>query len=156
MLVNNLIFLLVLWATQGGTPATYYTSMFGVGLIVLMVYSAVILKEHIRWNGYVGSIILLLGTLIVGIQSWNEPALQNSNLNYTTIWIIFLVWVAVGIIAIIITYKKGGLIATGLVFGIFTGAVASLDPVLKAISQSYGNSSGYFPFHRNGVGCVCL
>ena len=49
-------------AGEGAFP--YFTSMFGIGLIALMIYSSRILKEKISKMEYIGAAILIIGAII--------------------------------------------------------------------------------------------
>ncbi|MHA1451963.1 MAG: hypothetical protein ACTSRD_03780, partial [Promethearchaeota archaeon] len=47
-------------------PYTYFTSMYGIGLVLLLWYSHKYLKEAITKRKIIGAVILIIGTIILG------------------------------------------------------------------------------------------
>jgi drug/metabolite transporter (DMT)-like permease len=60
-------------APLGGTPALY-TSMFGIGLVALLVYSSTIMKEAITRLEVIGALLIVLGTLTIGSEGIFAPS----------------------------------------------------------------------------------
>ncbi len=73
LIINNLTIIWMMLATSSGAPASFFTSVFGIGLIALMIYSSRILHEPIQKIEIIGAIILVLGTLIIGIELIYTP-----------------------------------------------------------------------------------
>jgi uncharacterized membrane protein len=139
--LNNTIFLYIMLSDMFG-PASYFTSMFGVGLVVLMTYSAKVLKEKIQPIEYLGSVILITGTLLLGIDAIFEqnPAATYATMNTNVVWTFFSIMGVAGAGLIAYSYKTGK--ATGLIFGIFGGFFSCFDPIFKAVGQQLGGTAG--------------
>jgi drug/metabolite transporter (DMT)-like permease len=132
-------------------PPTYYTSVFGLGLVALMIYSAKVLKEEIKRIEYIGSIVLIAGTLILGYDGVRQGSLEMSTINVTLALTIILTFFAIGWIIVLIVKRKGTPNLIGVVFGIFAGGSGCFDPVLKGIGQTQG-STGFLP--STGLGWI--
>ncbi len=129
-------------ANATGAPPSYYTSTFGLGLVILLLYSTKILKEEIRPLEYVGAAILILGTLILGYDGIIRPELDMSLINITTAFIFIGVFSIAGIIGMVIGLKENDPKLIGILFGLFAGGLGCLDPVLKGIGQNYQEAGG--------------
>jgi len=127
-------------------PFTYFTSMYGIGLIVLLLYSSKILKEQITKRKIIGAIILIVGTLLLGIDGIIRPELNMANINILSSLIFVGVLLALAIILIPISLKTKIPRVIGICFGFICGSFQSLDPVIKGIGQSFGaEKTGFFP-----------
>ncbi|MBD3351974.1 MAG: hypothetical protein GF364_10860 [Candidatus Lokiarchaeota archaeon] len=131
--------------------SSYHTSMFGLGLIVVMLYSSRILGETIQKIEYVGAIIMIIGTVIIGIENINRPK-PEMEMILVNAWILIGLYLAIGIIGLIVAYKKNNPLVTGIIFGLFAGGSGGMDPFLKAVGQSYGvESAGFLPDLLNPI-----
>lgn len=134
--------------------ASYYTSMFGLGLIALMFYSTKILHEKIQKIEYVGAAILIIGTLIIGVENINRPE-PVMEMNLTGTWVAIIIFLIVGILGIIIAHKKNNPMLVGIVFGAVAGGCGAMDPFFKAIGQSWGvEGSGFLPDFTNAFAVI--
>ncbi|MBN2156841.1 MAG: hypothetical protein JW776_12430 [Candidatus Lokiarchaeota archaeon] len=127
-------------------PFTYFTSMYGIGLIVLLIYSAKILNEKLTTRKIVGAAILILGTITLGIDGILQPELDMSEINIisSSIFVGGLAVLAIILIPTSLHTKKPKII--GICFGFICGSFQSLDPVIKGIGQSFGaENTGFFP-----------
>ncbi len=133
-------------------PSSYYTSMFGVGLIALMLYSGFVLKEPVHPLQYAGAVLLTLGTLLLGYDGIIREDVSMGSINLTTTGIVigvsFLLWAAV----LLYAHRTRSLLILGVVYGLFLGFSASLDPVLKGIGQNLGGAGRYLP--RQSLGWI--
>ncbi|MHA1821799.1 MAG: hypothetical protein ACTSU2_05260 [Promethearchaeota archaeon] len=146
LVLNNTVPLWAILATMRGDPSSYYTSMFGLGLIALMIYSSKVLKEKITTKQYIGAGILISGTLIIGIESILRPSYDLSKINVVFLWVILAIFLIVGFTSMGLALKAGSPNIIGIVFGLFAGGCGGWDPILKGLGQAYGvETSGFFP-----------
>jgi len=137
----------VIWVVLAGkfAPASYFTSMYGVGLISMIWYSSKILKEKIdKWE-YLGAGILIIGTVLIGIEGIFQPELNYANIKLNSIWWIVGVFTSCSLLALIWIRNKENLVFKSVIFGIFTGGTVSFDPIFKGIGQNLNHNSGFFP-----------
>jgi hypothetical protein len=134
---------IIIWMMIGTmyAPPSYYTSVFGLGLIALMIYSALVLKEEIQRIEYIGSIVLVFGTLILGYDGIRQEGLVMADINVNLVMIIAASYFILGMGIVLITKKYGTPQVVGVVFGIFAGGCGGIDPVLKAVGQTQGQTS---------------
>jgi drug/metabolite transporter (DMT)-like permease len=144
VVLNNTIFLYAIIAQRFAPPAIY-TSMFGVGLIFLMIYAGKVLGERITRALLLGSGAILIGTLIIGLENIVRKDVDRFDMDTTPTLILIGAFIIVGTLAMITTVKtsKSHLIAG--VFGIFCGGYGSLDPFLKGMGQNVSGSPGWIP-----------
>ncbi|MFX1534012.1 MAG: hypothetical protein ACFFDI_07230 [Promethearchaeota archaeon] len=144
MVLNHTVFV---WQMLGASfgLASHYTSMFGLGLIVLMVYSSQILKEKITRTEYVGAAILITGTLILGFENMNQQSFDRSNVNAIAAVFFLLIFLLIGVIITRFTLKKNIPLITGILFGFFAGGCGCfrIDWLLQRRSHQYHQYGGY-------------
>lgn len=126
-------------------PSSYFTSMFGLGLIALMLYSGFVLKEPIGRLRYSGAGVLILGTLILGYDAIVRPPLTMGGVHLPAAGIVFAVTLLLGGGLIYSTRRNRGLKAFGAICGSMIGLSSGLDPVLKGIGQNFGESGRFLP-----------
>jgi len=135
IILNNTIFLWMILANLHA-PSSYYTSMTGLGLLVLLLFSSKVLHEEVGFPQYLGSLIIIFGTLFVGYDKIKHvsPSMSAIDVHFTSIFsLIFSILILVP--ACIAMYRKR-LILQSVFFGILTGGLGSLDPVFKGIGQN--------------------
>lgn len=126
-------------------PSSYFTSMFGLGLVALMLYSGFILKEPIRPPQYLGAVVLTVGTLILGLDGILRPPLTMAGVDLAAGGAVLAGSFAAGGFLIRLARGDGGRKRPGLVYGLLIGLSAGIDPVLKGIGQNLGGVRGFFP-----------
>lgn len=142
----------VIWVILSGkfAPASYFTSMYGIGLIAMMWYSNKILKEKIdKWE-YLGAGILIIGTIFIGVDSILQPALNYADIHLHSVWWIVGIFTLVSLIALIGVRNKKNVVLKSVIFGIFTGGMVSFDPIFKGIGQNLNHNTGFFPASKLG------
>ncbi|MFX0090640.1 MAG: hypothetical protein ACFFBD_02665 [Candidatus Hodarchaeota archaeon] len=149
LIMNNTIFIWQMLGTSFGL-ASHYTSMFGLGLVALMIYSSKILKERITRTEYIGAAVLIFGTLILGLENINQQNIDRTTLNTTSAVLFFIIFIIVGIITTRIALRKNIPLITGILFGFFAGGCGCLDPVFKEVGLTFGGGSGPLPIHLIG------
>jgi len=136
-------------ANRFSTPA-YATGMFGVGLVFLLIYSSVVLKEPVLPVNYIGAIIVLGGTILFSIHSVGMGNLDVSMMNRRTVNVFITVYIAVATIVVLMGLRSRKGFVIGLTFGFFAGGAACLDPMLKAIGQNASGMVTLFPTGLSG------
>jgi drug/metabolite transporter (DMT)-like permease len=117
-------------------PAALYTSTFGIGLIALMLYSHFVLHEPITQNEWFGSILIIIGTVIIGVEGLYRPVYDLATVDIIVTWVLLLIFFISSGIAIGTTYLRNKPIVTGFIFGFVAGACGGLDAVIKNIAMN--------------------
>jgi hypothetical protein len=144
VMLNNSTPLWLILANRFSTPA-YATGMFGVGLVLLLVYSSVILKEPVAPVNYIGAVVVMAGTILFSVHSLQMGSLDVSLMDSRAVtWFIaiYVILAGLGLLAGFRS-KNGRVIA--LTFGLYAGGAACLDPILKAIGQNASGTATLFP-----------
>ena len=134
-ILNNTI---IIWQILGTTfaSAAVFSSVFGLGLILLMIYSHFILNEEINSYELIGAILIIIGTTMVGFFYIVEPEVTG-NINYVNFFIIILVMII--FFSILIGFSWKTKIAVAFIFGAVAGTMGGTDNVLKRIGLTSSN-----------------
>ncbi|MHA1272882.1 MAG: hypothetical protein ACTSVV_04670 [Promethearchaeota archaeon] len=134
LVFNNIV---VLWQILGLMfgPAAVFSSVFGIGLIILMLYSHYILKEDISKIELFGAILIILGTTAVGFLYIIEPSVIEE-VNYDRFYFLIIIIVIVFSILLIFSFKTN--IGVAFIFGAIAGSFGGIDNVLKRIGLKAG------------------
>ena len=125
-------------------PTVYYTSMYGLGLLPLLLFSRTMLAERLHRSQYAGILVIVVGTLLVGAgnMTGGKPSLYGADRT-------LLVGVAVGwlvlapLVSILVRRRSIGL--QELFFGIFAGGLAALEAVVKGVAQAGAVENTFLP-----------
>ncbi|MBD3353919.1 MAG: hypothetical protein GF364_20725 [Candidatus Lokiarchaeota archaeon] len=150
LVLNNIepIFPIISAAMVGKEYATSFTSVFGLGLIAVMFYSSKILKEDVKKQDYIGALILIIGTLIIGFEN-SSRTIGESEIDVNSAFTIMCIYIGIGYFLIYLIHKKvKNLTVIGLCFGLFAGSCGGMDPLLKA----FGQDSSTLPTTPQGWG----
>ncbi|MHA1378424.1 MAG: EamA family transporter [Candidatus Helarchaeota archaeon] len=137
-ILNNTIFIYQLAGTYYAN-ASVYSSVFGVGLIVLLIYSINILKEKLSKWDWLGSGLIIIGTLLIGItfisrsQEFLTPSIN---------WDVFFTLMVVSTIIFSIMLIFGRFVekrSIPLLFGLVAGSLGSMDNIWKHLGLTTGN-----------------
>ncbi len=133
--LNNTVFI---WQIVGITfaAAAVFSSVFGLGLILLMFYSHYILHEEISKPELIGAITIIIGTTMVGIFYIMEPE-NTVNVNYVNFFILIIVIIILVLFLIGFSWKTK--IAVAFIFGAVAGTLGGTDNVLKRIGLTSSN-----------------
>jgi hypothetical protein len=145
LVLNHTTFLYHLFVAPLGGTTALYTSMYGTGLIVLLLYSTRVMKEKMRRAELVGVVAILLGTVAIGIEGINRPPLDMSGIDLSTTIMAVAALLAVAASLIVLSLRNGSPHTIGLAFGLCAGASGSLDPFLKAVGQTAGGGRALAP-----------
>lgn len=142
--LNNTVFLYALIAQRHAPPAVY-TSMFGMGLVFLMVYAAKVLKEQITRKQLAGAAAIIAGTMAIGIENILRDGYDRSNMALTPTLVLICVFLMIGILGIVLSSRTRQPEAIAVTFGLFCGGCGALDPFLKGVAQNLGGRPEWIP-----------
>jgi drug/metabolite transporter (DMT)-like permease len=132
--LHNSVVLWQLIALQFSSAAVF-SCVFGVGLIVLLLYSRYFLGEQISRSELIGALSIVIGTVIIGVVLLGEPA-PSETVNFLNLYVLLIVLVVIIGVSVGVSLKSKAGIA--IVFGICAGILGSLDNALKRIGLQKG------------------
>jgi hypothetical protein len=144
LILNNTTFIYALVAQRFAPPAIY-TSMFGIGLIVLMIYAHKVLQEKITRNLLLGSTAILCGTTILGVENILRKDIDRFAMDLTPTLILIGIFLILGIFSMLAAGRKNNSHLIAGIFGICCGGYGSLDPFLKGIGQNLSGQPQWVP-----------
>ncbi|MFX0037309.1 MAG: hypothetical protein ACFE9I_16935 [Candidatus Hermodarchaeota archaeon] len=133
--LNNTVFIWQILGTSFASAAVF-SSVFGMGLILLMLYSHYILHEEIIKSELAGAILIIVGTTMVGFFYIIEPPISG-NVNYVNFFILIIVLII--LFSVLIGYSWRTRIAVAFIFGAVAGTLGGTDNVLKRIGLTSNN-----------------
>lgn len=135
------------WMILSGkfAPASFFTSMYGVGLIVLLLYSHRYLHEPLHRYQVAGIGFLIFGTVLLGVAGIFTGPLKMSLIAQNRVILISLVFATLTLVSVVLARLLRRRALFGAALGFFTGGIASLEPIYKNIGQSLGGSPGFIP-----------
>jgi len=141
VVLNNLTAVWIVLANRFAAPA-YATGMFGLGLVMLLLYSHFVLGEPVVPLNYAGALAVVAGTALFAIHAFARGRIDVSAFHAPSVAIFSAVYVAVGAVFVGFALRGGSRILLAVSVGLFAGGMASLDPVLKALGQNAGTEIG--------------
>ncbi len=150
VILNNTVFIYPLIAQQHAPPAVF-TSMFGVGLVALMFYAWKVLKERITREIALGAAAIVIGTLIIGLESIWRGEYDRSGMAVGPTLAFAAGFFALGLILALIASRQRDVTLIGFVFGFFAGGCGSLDPFLKGVAQNLSGRPEFIPTSPLGI-----
>ncbi len=142
VILNNSIGIFNGLGTMFGPPSLV-TGMFGLGLIALMIYSSKILHEKVTTKMYFASILIVFGTVLIGIDGILHEESSVGSINYSGLIIFTIIIYLIAAPLLYFTLKTKKL--TGLSFGLMSGAFGGMSPFFFGVAQKYGGGQGFFP-----------
>ncbi len=135
LILNNTV---MIWQIIGTSfaSAAVFSSVFGLGLILLMVYSHYILHEEIERSELIGAILIIIGTTFVGFSYIIKPP-KTGAIIYLNFFTLLIVIVIIFSILISISWKKKIMVA--FIFGLVAGTFGGMDNVFKRMGLSSSN-----------------
>ncbi|MFX1554746.1 MAG: EamA family transporter [Promethearchaeota archaeon] len=134
-ILNNTVFVWQIIGTSFASAAVF-SSVFGLGLILLMFYSHYILHEEISKPELIGAITIIIGTTMVGIFYTIETQ-PIGNISYVNFFILIIVIIILVLFLIGFSWKTK--IAVAFIFGAVAGTLGGTDNVLKRIGLTSNN-----------------
>jgi len=149
LVLNHTTFLYHLLVAPLRGNTALYTSMYGMGLVVLLLYSTRVMKERISRFELIGALTICLGTLTLGLEGISRAPLDMSRMDLTRTGISLAVLLGVCGLLILAGVRNGSPNVIGLLFGLCAGICGCLDPFLKGAGQAAGGAGKFLPI---GVG----
>ncbi len=149
IILNNLAFL---WAIVANifAPTSYYTSAFGFGLVVLMVFSELFLHEKHTALQHFGAVVIAAGTLLIGMGRHATGIPGMEQINSSTVVLFIAVYFPVLLVLLLSALISHTIKPLGVIFGLITGGAAAIDPILKGIGQNAGMEMKLLPVDGQG------
>ena len=125
-------------------PTVYYTSVYGLGLIALLLFSRRVLREPIRREQVAGALVIAVGTMVIGIAGLVRPAPSLFDAPRARLLWFAASWIAASLLAAVASGRVK-LRAREVLFGVAGGGLAALDALVKGVSQSGPAGSSFLP-----------
>lgn len=125
-------------------PTVFYTSMYGLGLLSLVLFSRYKLNEKLSGSQYAGILVIVVGTLLVGFGNLmgGKPSLYGANsgflVTFAVLWLVLTPVLAV-------LLRRGAVGLQELYFGLAAGGLAALEAMVKGVSQAGAVSNTFLP-----------
>jgi multidrug transporter EmrE-like cation transporter len=143
VVVNNVSAIWLILANRFSAPA-YATGMFGIGLVLMLLYSSIVLGERVHWLNYIGALLVIVGTAAFSVHAL-QAAPITSVLDPRRVGLFCLFYFVPAGVLVFLGVRSGRKHLMGFSFGLLTGSLASIDPVLKSIGQTAGGVAGFVP-----------
>jgi multidrug transporter EmrE-like cation transporter len=125
-------------------PTVYYTSVYGLGLLALVLYGRRRLGETLSRRQLSGLLLIVFGTLIIGVSEFSIPQPTLYSASRSTLFLVAGAWiVGTPLIALVLPRSKG--VLQEVFFGIAGGGFAALDAVAKGVAQAGADGSTFLP-----------
>jgi len=133
-ILNNTIFIYQLAGTYFA-GAGVYSSVFGIGLIALLIYSVIFLKEKMTSWDWIGSGLIIAGTLIIGF-TWITRGSEffQSTVNWDNFYTLMIITCIV--LPITLLFSRFTKKNISLFFGLAAGTCGAIDNVWKHLGLS--------------------
>jgi drug/metabolite transporter (DMT)-like permease len=156
LILNHTTFIYHLFVTPLGGTTAQYTSMYGVGLLVLLLYSTRVMKEHLSRRELLGALTIFLGTFIIGVEGISRPALDMGWIDDAGMLIALAILLCLSALLLWVGLRSGSQNLLGLAYGLGAGICGSLDPFLKGFGQASGEGSPFTPGTALGWGLLAF
>lgn len=136
--LNHTVFLYHLGVAPLGGTTALYTSMRGVGLVAMLLYTTRIMRERLTRPELAGILAILSGTLVVGLDGIARPSLDMGRINMAGALTALAAVLVLSTLLVAAGLRNGAPSSIGLAFGLSAGALGTLDPFLKTVGQTAG------------------
>jgi drug/metabolite transporter (DMT)-like permease len=140
LVLNNIEPIWLIVANLFGVYPALVTSMFGVGLVVLMVYSVKVLHEPVNRREATGAVVIIGGTLVLGVEAFFRPEYDEAGISTGASYLFAAAFTAVAVAIIIIASRTRNARTMGFAFGIAAGGFGGQDIIFKMLGQNDMNS----------------
>ncbi len=151
LILNNTVFIWAVLAQPYGPPALF-SSMFGMGLVFLMVYAAAVMKEKISPLEIAGASAIVAGTLVIGIENIPRSNMDRFTMNLSAMLVAQGIWLVLSLAFVFAASRTSSLGLIALAFGLLAGGLGSLDPFFVGVGQNFGGRPGLLP--SNSIGTI--
>lgn len=125
-------------------PTVFYTSMYGLGMVPLLIFSRVVLGERLHARQYTGIGVIIGGTILIGAGNAIGAPPSLFGANRSLLIAIAVTW-AVGAPLAALLMRGRAVRVQEYLFGIAAGGMAALEAVVKGVAQSGATTSTFLP-----------
>jgi drug/metabolite transporter (DMT)-like permease len=136
LVLNNIEPVWLIVANLFGVYPALVTSMFGVGLVVLMVYSVKVLHEPVNRREALGAATIIGGTLVLGVEAFFRPDYDESAISTGQSYLFVAVFAAVAAMVVVLASRTRNARTIGFAFGIAAGGFGGQDIIFKMLGQN--------------------
>lgn len=123
----------------------WFTSMFATGMVALLLFSALVLKEPITRGQTLGAVAIVAGTCLIAAAGMLGSTGARIELSLQLLLAVSLIWVLVMPLAAL-TVRRNGLSVQEAVFGLAAGGFLALDALWKSLAQQrLDGTVGFLP-----------
>lgn len=125
-------------------PTVFYTSMYGLGLVPLLLFSRKILDERLEARQYRGVAIIVFGTLVIGAGNilGGKPSLFTADRRILVLFA--LGWLLAAPIGSALM-RRTSVRLQEYFFGIAAGGMAAVEAVVKGVAQAGPSVNTFLP-----------
>jgi drug/metabolite transporter (DMT)-like permease len=136
LVLNNLEPAWLIVANLFGVYPALVTSMFGVGLVVLMVYSVKILHESVSSREATGAAVIICGTLVLGVEAFFRPDYDEAAISTGASYLFVAAFAVVAATVMVVASRTRDARTIGFAFGIAAGGFGGQDIIFKMLGQN--------------------
>ncbi|MEA2095639.1 MAG: hypothetical protein U9P73_02950 [Candidatus Cloacimonadota bacterium] len=151
IILSNSAFVWLIFANSLA-PVHYFTAMSGTGILFLIIYSHIVLKESISKRIYLGILVFVSGTVLTGINGVMHVDVAENGINLGLVLIIGTIIILITILALQfrLYFLQKSINLFAALFGFIAGTLGCLDPIFKWIGQNIDGSPGLIPVSNKG------
>jgi drug/metabolite transporter (DMT)-like permease len=112
------------------------TSMFGIGLVVLMVYSVKVLHEPVTRREATGAAVIIGGTLVLGAEAFFRPEYAEADISMGASYLFLAAFAAVAAMVMVVASRTRNARIMGFAFGVAAGGFGGQDIIFKMLGQN--------------------
>ena len=127
------LYMFIQWAALFFAPINIIAPLEGVGLIILLLFSHYILKEHITPNEIRGVFFIIMGTVLVTLFNINVGSLSMSHFDLPFFLCFSIIILVIEILLIFIS-KLNDYKLVGIIIALTAGTTNALQTVSKRIT----------------------
>lgn len=135
-----------LWviAANRFAPTIYYTSMYGLGLITLLLFSRFVLRERVSARQVAGVAVITLGTLVIGLFEFTRDPPSLYGASRFRVVLVAGLWLTAAPLAALFVRRRAVALQE-VAFGIAAGGMAALEAVVKGVAQAGALENTFLP-----------
>lgn len=125
-------------------PTVYYTSMYGLGLIALLLFSRYRLGETVVRRQILGVMIIVTGTLVIGLTELGQAPPSLYAASRFRVFLVAGLWLMGAPLAALLVRRRP-LPLQEVLFGVAGGGMAALEAVVKGVAQAGAVENTFLP-----------
>jgi multidrug transporter EmrE-like cation transporter len=125
-------------------PTVYYTSMYGLGLIALLLFSRYRLGETVTRRQITGVVVIIVGTLVIGLTELGQAPPSLYSASRGRVLLVAGLWLGGAPLAALFVRRRP-LPLQEIVFGVAGGGMAALEAVVKGVAQAGAIENTFLP-----------